>query len=55
MAWAKCPRTVGEVLSPPDEHMLFCGTSIGLEDTAARDARTGRDPLGETVTFVGGA
>ncbi|MEU6818634.1 nitroreductase [Streptomyces sp. NPDC046860] len=55
MAWAKFHRTVAEVLSPPDELMLFCGMSIGFEDAAARDARTGRAPLGETVTFMGGA
>ncbi|BDH05815.1 nitroreductase [Streptomyces seoulensis] len=53
MAWAKFHRTVAEVLSPPDELMLFCGMSIGFEDPTARDARTGRAPLGETVTFMG--
>ncbi|MGW3341470.1 nitroreductase [Streptomyces sp. NPDC001009] len=55
MAWAKFHRTVAEVLSPPDELMLFCGMSIGFEDPTARDARTGRAPLGETVTFMGDA
>lgn len=54
MAWAKFHRTVAEVLSPPDELMLFCGMSIGFEDVAVSDARTGRAPLDETVTFVDG-
>ncbi|MFB7755490.1 nitroreductase [Streptomyces sp. NPDC056121] len=53
MAWAKFHRSVAEVLSPPDELMLFCGMSIGFEDVAADRTRTGRAPLGETVTFVG--
>ncbi|MGW2329636.1 nitroreductase [Streptomyces sp. NPDC001700] len=53
MAWAKFHRTVAEVLSPPDELMLFCGMSIGFEDVAVDDVRTGRAPLGETVTFAG--
>lgn len=52
MAWAKFHGTVAEVLSPPDEIVLFCGMSIGYEDATAGDARIGRAPLGETVTFV---
>ncbi|MCX4702722.1 nitroreductase [Streptomyces sp. NBC_01373] len=54
MAWAKYHRTVSEVLLPPSELMLFCGMSIGFEDTMAADTRTGRAPLRETVTFVDG-
>ncbi|MGW3728117.1 nitroreductase [Streptomyces sp. NPDC000851] len=54
MAWAKYHRTVAEVLSPPDELLLFCGMSIGFEDVTVDYARTGRAPLDETVTFVGG-
>ncbi|MFF9155200.1 nitroreductase [Streptomyces sp. NPDC014846] len=54
MAWAKFHRTVAEVLSPPDELVLFCGMSIGYADATAGDARTGRAPLAETVTFVDG-
>jgi hypothetical protein len=34
--------------------MLFCGMSIGFEDVTAGHPRTGRAPLEETVTFVGG-
>ncbi|MEU9960775.1 nitroreductase [Streptomyces sp. NPDC050982] len=52
MAWAKYHRTVAEVLSPPDELILFCGMSIGFEDTTLGYTRTGRAPLDETVVFV---
>ncbi|HEY4454783.1 MAG TPA: nitroreductase [Pseudonocardiaceae bacterium] len=52
MAWAKFHGTVDEVLSPPDELILFCGMSIGYEDVAVDYARTPRAPLDETVTFV---
>jgi nitroreductase len=54
MAWAKYRRTVAEVLSPPEELLLFCGMSIGFEDTTVGYTRTGRAPLDETVTFVDG-
>ncbi|MES4904543.1 MULTISPECIES: nitroreductase [unclassified Streptomyces] len=54
MAWAKFHRSVAEVLSPPDELILFCGMSIGYEDVTVEDARTSRAPLDETVTFVDG-
>jgi hypothetical protein len=54
MAWTKFHETVAEVPSPPDELILFCGMSIGFEDAAARDARTGRTPPEETVTFADG-
>lgn len=54
MAWAKYRKTVAEVLAPPDELILFCGMSIGFEDVTVREARTGRAPLEETVTFVPG-
>ncbi|MGW9130196.1 nitroreductase [Streptomyces sp. NPDC055681] len=54
MAWAKYRKTVAEVLSPPDELILFCGMSIGFEDVTVGYTRTGRAPLDETVTFVDG-
>lgn len=54
MAWAKVHKTVDQVLSPPDELMLYCGMSIGYEDTTVPYIRTGRAPLEETVTFVDG-
>jgi Nitroreductase family len=42
------------VLSPSDGLIPFCGMSIGYEDPTVGYARTGRAPLDETVTFVGG-
>ena len=53
MAWAKFHRSVAEVVSPPDELVLFCGMSIGYEDVSVDLGRVGRAPLDETVTFVG--
>ena len=53
MAWSQYRRSVAEVLSPPDNLILFCGMSIGYEDVAGEHPRTGRAPLDETVTFVG--
>ena len=52
MAWSQVRKTVAEVVSPPDELMLFCGMSIGYEDVTVNYIRTGRAPLDETVTFV---
>ena len=52
MAWSQVRKTVAEVLSPPDELILFCGMSIGYEDVAVGYTRTGRAPLDETVTFI---
>jgi hypothetical protein len=54
MAWSQVRETVAEVLSPSDGLILFCGMSIGYEDPTVGYARTGRAPLDETVTFVGG-
>src|SRR6187200_1872744 len=54
MAWSQVRETVAEVLSPSDGLILFCGMSIGYEDVTVRYTRTGRAPLDETVTFVGG-
>ncbi|GAB5894926.1 nitroreductase [Mycolicibacterium mageritense] len=52
MAWSQVHETVADVLSPPDNQILFCGMSIGYEDPAVDYIRTGRAPLRETVTFV---
>ncbi len=52
MAWAKFSRSVAEIVAPPDELVLFCGMSIGYEDGTMAEPRTGRAPLGETVTFL---
>jgi hypothetical protein len=54
MAWSQVRKTVAEFLEPPDELILYCGMSIGYEDPAVNYVRTGRAPLEETVTFVGG-
>ena len=53
-AWSQVRETVAEILSPSDGLILFCGMSIGYEDPTVSYARTGRAPLDETVTFVGG-
>lgn len=52
MAWSQVRKTVAQIVSPPDELMLFCGMSIGYEDPPVHYIRTGRAPLAETVTFV---
>ncbi|MEU1945066.1 nitroreductase [Streptomyces sp. NPDC059474] len=54
MAWAKFHKSVAEIVSPPDELMLFCGMSIGYEDVTQGGGRTGRAPLDETVRFIDG-
>ena len=54
MAWSQVRETVAEFLSPPDGLILFCGMSIGYEDPTVSYVRTGRAPLDETLTFVGG-
>ena len=53
MAWAKFHRTVAEVVSPPDNLLLFCGMSIGFEDVTVRHPTYDRAALSETVRFVG--
>ncbi|MBX7554539.1 nitroreductase [Streptomyces sp. NPDC004232] len=54
MAWSVYRKTVAQILSPPDDLILFCGMSIGFEDATVSQPRTGRAPLDETVTFVDG-
>jgi hypothetical protein len=54
MAWSQVRKTVDEIVSPPDELMLFCGMSIGHEDPTVDHICTGRAALDETVTFVDG-
>lgn len=54
MAWSVYRKTVADVLSPPENLILFCGMSIGYEDTSITQERTGRAPLDETVVFVDG-
>ncbi|MFN3857008.1 MAG: nitroreductase [Caulobacter sp.] len=45
--WARYPRTVGEVLGLPEDHMLFSGMALGYPDEAApiNTLRTRRDPF----------
>lgn len=54
MAWSVYRKTVAEVLSPPDNLILYCALSIGYEDVTVNEPRTGRAPLAETVRFVDG-
>ncbi len=54
MAWSQVRKTVAEIVSPPDELMLFCGMSIGYQDPSIFSIPTGRAPLAETVTFIDG-
>lgn len=54
MAWSVYRKTIADVLSPPDNLILFCGMSIGYEDPEQREDRYRRAPLDETVTFVDG-
>jgi nitroreductase len=49
-AWSQVRKTVDEIVSPPDELMLFCGMSIGYEDPTVNYIRTGRAALDERVT-----
>lgn len=54
MAWSVYHRTVADTVSPPAGAILFCGMSIGFEDTTTRPPRIERAPLTETVTFIDG-
>lgn len=54
-AWSIYHRTVGDVLRPPEEHMLFCGMAVGYEDTdhPVNTLRSERAPLDEFADFAG--
>jgi len=52
LAWTVYRTTVAQVVSPPEEHVLVCGMSIGYEDPTLGSVRIGRAPLAETVTFL---
>lgn len=54
-SWSQVRKTVAEIVSPPADLILFCGMSIGYEDETVKYVRTGRAPLNETVSFVGGS
>lgn len=53
--WAIYPRTVAQLLDPPEELMLFCGMSIGHRDPAdpANTFSVPRAPLADFCTLVG--
>ena len=53
MAWSQVRKTVADIVSPPDDLMLFCGMSIGYEDPTVDFVHNARAPLDELVTFVG--
>ncbi|MFF2957685.1 nitroreductase [Streptomyces sp. NPDC057963] len=55
MAWSVYHRTVAEVVSAPEELILVGGLSVGFADPSVPFTRINRAPLGETVTFLGGA
>jgi nitroreductase len=54
-SWARMYRIVGEFLSIPASHMLFCGLAIGYGDHAhpANSFRSPRAPLEDFCTFLG--
>ena len=45
--WARYPKTVGEAIGIPDDHMLFSGMALGYADESApiNALRTRRDPF----------
>jgi nitroreductase len=53
-AWAAWHVTLNEILSPPEELMLFCGMALGYKDpeAAINTLVTDRAPLDEVVTWV---
>jgi nitroreductase len=54
-SWARMYRIVGEFLSVPPSHMLFCAVAIGYGDHAhpANSFRSPRAPVEEFCTFLG--
>jgi nitroreductase len=54
-AWAVWYRTIGEFLSLPAQHMLFCGMALGYRDENApiNALRTDRAKLEEFATLRG--
>ena len=45
--WARYPKTLGEVLNLPDDHMVFSGMALGWRDEAhpINSLRASRDPF----------
>ena len=53
MAWSQVRESVADIVSPPDNLMLFCGMSIGYEDPTVTFVHNERAPLDDVVTFIG--
>ncbi|MDO9473092.1 MAG: nitroreductase [Caulobacter sp.] len=53
--WARYPRTVGDHIGLPDDHMLFSGMALGWADETApiNGLRTRRDPFDVWATMSG--
>jgi nitroreductase len=53
--WSIYPKTVGSVLQPPPELMLFCGMAIGYADhsAAVNGFRSKRLDVGQFAQFLG--
>jgi nitroreductase len=53
--WARYPKTVGDFLNLPDDHMLFSGMALGYADDTApiNSLRTRRDPFDVWASMSG--
>lgn len=53
--WSTYPKTIGDFLALPAEHMLFCGMAIGHADPQApvNRLRSARAPLADFAQFHG--
>jgi nitroreductase len=53
-SWSQYHASVDSIISPPNDLMLFCGMSIGYEDTdSSGDLYIDRAGVDETTTFLG--
>jgi nitroreductase len=53
--WARYPKTVGDFVGLPEDHMLFSGMALGWPDESApiNTLRTRRDPFDVWATMTG--
>ncbi|WP_433474852.1 nitroreductase [Spirillospora sp. CA-142024] len=51
--WTMYRKTVSQMVSAEDGHLLLCGVSVGFEKEDVPRLRTGRADMTETVTFIG--
>jgi nitroreductase len=53
--WANLPRTVGEAIDLPEDHMLFCGMALGYRDETApiNGLRTRREAVDDFAELRG--